>query len=177
MSTITYRPARSTDAERIALLHANSWQENYRGIWQDQFLDHDVIADRLKVWQGKLQHPAPNQFTLLAESAGELVGFVCGYTNYDDHWGTLLDNLHVAKHYKGSGIGKKLIREFALWANENAPASKLYLWVLEENRAARKFYDYLGGVSQEVVLLENPDKSFSPCCRYVWPEARVLISN
>ncbi|MCY7330123.1 MAG: hypothetical protein LH618_16345 [Saprospiraceae bacterium] len=57
MQQIHYRPARSTDAEKIALLHVRSWQENYRGIWQDQFLDNDVIADWLKVWQEKLHNP------------------------------------------------------------------------------------------------------------------------
>lgn len=104
--TITYRVAVPADAERLAMLHAKSWQENYRGIWQDEFLDGAVMEDRLRVWKDRLQHSRPNQHVLIAESAGEMVGFACSYTENDDTWGTLLDNLHVAATCKGQGIGK-----------------------------------------------------------------------
>jgi hypothetical protein len=32
---IDYRPAVSSDAEAVALLHARSWRENYRGAFTD----------------------------------------------------------------------------------------------------------------------------------------------
>lgn len=52
------RMAGPDDAERVALLHADSWRRHYRGAYSDSFLDGDVVADRLSVWSVRLAGPA-----------------------------------------------------------------------------------------------------------------------
>jgi hypothetical protein len=47
---ICYRPANASDATSVAHLHAVSWRRNYRGAYSDDFLDGDVLADRLSIW-------------------------------------------------------------------------------------------------------------------------------
>ncbi len=174
--TITYRTAHLTDAASIALLHTQSWQRHYRGIWKDAFLDGPVIENRLTVWQKRLQTPAENQYVIVAEMEGQMVGFVCVFAEEDVIFGALLDNLHVSSELKGHGIGKELMRRAATWVYERNATSPLYLWVLVKNEAARQFYDRLGGVNQEMIAVANPDGSFSDCYRYVWKDVKRLMS-
>ncbi|MGB3850078.1 MAG: hypothetical protein WA958_08940 [Tunicatimonas sp.] len=58
---ITYRAATLADAEAIAQLHAQSWQQHYRGIMRDDYLDHSVREDRQAVWAERLKSPTVNQ--------------------------------------------------------------------------------------------------------------------
>jgi len=42
--TVGFRPARASDSEAIAALHADSWRRHYRGAYSDAFLDGDVAG-------------------------------------------------------------------------------------------------------------------------------------
>lgn len=172
---MTYREATLEDAAPIAQLHSLSWQQNYRGIWRDEFLDGPVVENRRRIWQKRLRQPVPNQYVVVAMSPKKLCGFACAYACEDPVWGTLLDNLHVHPNQKGQGIGTALIQSVARWAYPKYPEAGLYLWVLTQNTNARKFYDRLGGVNQEAASLENPDGSFSDCYRYVWTDIQTVL--
>ena len=63
---MNYRIATKSDAERIARLHADSWRRTYRGLLQDEFLDGDVVTNRLAVWNDRLGNERTNQFVLIA---------------------------------------------------------------------------------------------------------------
>lgn len=170
-----YRLANEKDAVNIALLHTQSWQHHYRGIWSDAFLDGPVVENRLAVWQKRLLESPENQLVLLAESAGQLVGFVCMYANENPQYGALLDNLHVSGALQGQGIGKELVRRAATWLYARDATAIFYLWVLKRNVAAQGFYDRLGGERVECVAVQNPDGSFTDCYRYVWRDLQRLI--
>ncbi|GAB3707132.1 GNAT family N-acetyltransferase [Spirosoma flavus] len=172
---ITYREATPADAESIAQLHSLSWQQNYRGIWSDEFLDNHVVENRRVVWQQRLSQPKDNQYVIVASDNETICGFACAYAHDNTIWGTLLDNLHVHKQHKGRGIGTELIRRTATWAYREQADSSFYLWVLVKNTSARKFYEGLGAVNQEEVSVKNPDGSFTDCCRYVWPDITTLL--
>jgi hypothetical protein len=45
---IVVRAASAHDLDAIATLHADSWRRHYREAYRDEFLDVDVVADRLK---------------------------------------------------------------------------------------------------------------------------------
>jgi GNAT superfamily N-acetyltransferase len=172
---ITYREATFNDTEPIAQLHSLSWQQNYRGIWHDDFLMNTVFENRRVVWQSRLQQPDSSQYVIVAESDQTICGFACAYVNNDPIWGTLLDNLHVHQERKGQGVGTRLMQLAARWAYHKNPESEFYLWVLAQNSSAQKFYDHMGGTNQELMSLINPDGSFSDCYRYVWPDLKNLL--
>ena len=48
-----YRIATANDIEAIANLHALSWQNSYRGMLSDDYLDNHVLADRIQVGRKK----------------------------------------------------------------------------------------------------------------------------
>ena len=86
----------------MALLHADSWRRHYRGAYADSFLDGDVVANRLAVWSARLASPAGSA-TFLAEDSAGPVGFVHVVFDNDARWGSLVDNLHVARDRQGTG--------------------------------------------------------------------------
>ena len=53
MSTISLVAASAQDLEPIALLHARSWRNTYRGIVPDEFLDQVADSDRRKFWAAR----------------------------------------------------------------------------------------------------------------------------
>ena len=172
---VTYRLATAADFRKIAVLHARSWQENYRGSYSDQFLDHEVHGDRALVWEQRLTSPAANQFTVLAEEDGKLLGFVCAFLDADPIYGTLIDNLHVSAETKGKGIGKELIRKVAAKSVENNPLSTLYLWVLEANVQAYEFYIHFQAEQVETTLADDIGDKAVSVCRMVWEAPATLI--
>jgi ribosomal protein S18 acetylase RimI-like enzyme len=173
-STIEYRPARPTDAEAIASLHARSWRENYRGAFRDAFLDGDLPGERLRVWRERLDHPADNQLVRVALDGANLVGFVCAYGAHDPQWGSLVDNLHVAHAAKRNGIASSLMRQAGAWLASRYPDLGVYLWVLEANTPARRFYERIGAHDDGVSTLETHGGAVVRSCRYTWPRAGLL---
>lgn len=108
MTSLRFRAAGPDDAEKVALLHADSWRRHYRGAYADSFLDGDVAADRRSVWSARLAAPA-NSMTVVAQDDTGLVGFVHVVLDDDDQWGSLIDNLHVTHDRQRTGIGTSLL--------------------------------------------------------------------
>jgi GNAT superfamily N-acetyltransferase len=179
--SVRLRAAGPADAEPVALLHADSWRRHYRGAYADAFLDGDVVADRRAVWSERLAAPA-NSLTLLAEDEARLVGFVHVIFDDDARWGSLVDNLHVAHDRQRTGVGSALLIQAARAAAEHAVSTSMYLWVLEQNTAAQRFYRACGGrvVDRAPVPPPGgvPDRlNGSPSgLRVAWPDVSVLAS-
>jgi ribosomal protein S18 acetylase RimI-like enzyme len=174
---IEYRRAQLSDADAVALLHARSWRENYRGAYSDAFLDGELPAERLRVWHERLSHPEESQFVQLAVDGTDLLGFVCAYGAHDPEWGSRIDNLHVAAAAKRGGIGAALLRRTAAWLDTRHPDLGVYLFVLEMNSPARRFYERLGARNAGVQTIEGHGGAMVRSCRYVWPRAAVLAAG
>ena len=169
-----FREAQRDDAEKIAMLHANSWRQTYRGMMPDDFLDGDVISNRLQVWHDRLAHNRANQFVCLVEDGQNLAGFICVFGNEDSKWGSYIDNMHVVYERKRTGIGTALMKEAADWLKTYYPQNGVYLWVMEANGPARRFYECLGASNVGVVDKQDPAGSSATNCRYVWPNPMTL---
>jgi ribosomal protein S18 acetylase RimI-like enzyme len=173
------RAAGPEDAETVALLHADSWRRHYRGAYADSFLDGDIVADRRAVWSSRLAAPA-NRLTVLAQDDAGPVGFAHVVFDDDDRWGSLVDNLHVAHHRRRTGIGTALLTRAAEAVVERATGRSMYLWVLEQNADAQRFYRALGSTCVENAAVPPPGGvpgrlNGSPrCLRLVWPDASSL---
>lgn len=66
---------------------------------------------------------------------------------------------YVEPFFKGNGIGKELIGQVILEAR-TSKKRKLFLWVIEDNLPARKFYENNGFIaSGETCLIEGTTKT------------------
>ncbi|MFK7907589.1 MAG: N-acetyltransferase family protein [Chitinophagales bacterium] len=165
---VQIRIATVEDVSTIAQLHAKSWQQHYRGILSDDYLNHQVEEERLQVWTKRFEEARPNQHILLAELNGQACGFACVVGNEDPHFGSLLDNIHVSTRLQGQGIGTILLKAAAKWSFENFPDKRFYLLVYQQNGKALQFYQNLGGVIAARSLMDNPDGSKAMVVRVVW---------
>lgn len=137
---VTLSPARPDDLEPIRDLQIASWQDAYRGLLPDGFLDADVPRILGTRWA---KYPGPGWIVTCAREDGRLLGFVT--VDRGKGPGAYVDNLHVARAGRGRGIGRRLMADVAA---QLAPAGvgRLWLTVIRENSAARGFYRAIGGV-------------------------------
>ena len=128
----------ASDVETIARLHATSWQNSYRGILLDSYLDAPIFDERLAVWHQRLDvNPASGDIGFIALSDASPVGFTFACISQEARWGTFLDNLHVTPQARGQGIGKKLVGALTQTLIAQGRGDGIYLWVFEANHRAR----------------------------------------
>lgn len=169
----SFKSAVKNDYRAIAALHAKSWQQNYRGVFSDYFLDNEVLNERLEVWKNRLENPKDNQFIHVVEIEDSFVAFICGYIDDDPKYGTLIDNLHVDSKFIGQRIGERLMIDAARLLNEKDKVS-MYLWVLANNASAIRFYERIGGKPVETVNdFDIGDREITKT-RYHWPNLKVI---
>ena len=66
---------------------------------------------------------------------------------------------YVEPFFKGKGIGKELIQQ-VIFEARMSKKTKIFLWVIEDNLSARKFYENNGFIaSGETCLIEGTTKT------------------
>lgn len=154
------RVAEVGDVDAIAALHADSWRRYYRGAYADAYLDGDLDAERRAVWRARFADRT-GTVTLVAEDAQGLIGFVHVNLDDDPHWGSLVDNLHVTSGRRHGGVGTALHTAAVAAVVEQAAGAHLYLWVLEQNVAAQRFYRSRGGIHAGTVPVGGDPRRLS----------------
>jgi ribosomal protein S18 acetylase RimI-like enzyme len=140
------RPAHADDARDIADVRVRTWQEAYRDILPTEFLNELSVDAGAKRWRELLNAPSPDRWTLVAESAGQVVGFVAAGVPRDEPAQPLSGEIYaiyVLPDCWGQGVGRQLLNhaEQSLMEQGNVQA---VLWVLADNRRARTFYERAG---------------------------------
>ncbi len=89
-----------------------------------------------------------NGFVYLFEDKGNLAGFIIGWMleakeSRKEVLPARIDEIYIAKDYRGQGVGKKLAKEFEKWAKIKG-ANKVKVGSYYDNKAARRLYESLG---------------------------------
>ncbi|MFQ5966242.1 MAG: GNAT family N-acetyltransferase [Acidimicrobiia bacterium] len=160
------RRAAKEDAAAISQVHVRAWQVAYRGFFPDEFLDglSDSVSDRVSWRQGNLGRPADRSATLVvSDTGGQVVGFVDTSPTRDDDLdsaavGEVLA-IYVSPRHWGQGFGKLLLEGAEIQLRKDG-FTEAMLWVLTDNRRARRFYEALGwlhdGATKEDEFGGNP---------------------
>ena len=138
----TLRPARPDDSATILDL--------IRELASYEKLAHEVVATADDL-QHHLFGAHPAGEVILAEVAGETVGFALFFTNFSTFRGcpgVYLEDLFVRPEHRGRGIGKSLIAAVARVAVDRG-AGRMDWAVLSWNTPAIEFYRSLGAVPME----------------------------
>ncbi len=138
------RPATTNDASRIAEILVFTKRLHYRSIFNnDQYSFGEMQV--LPLAQDYLQHPEQLKRIWVYDD-----GFVKGMIFVD---GKEVRELYIDSFFQKQGIGRKLL-EFAI---KNFDVQ--YLWVLEKNVGAIKFYQNCGfQLTKETMPEEGSDE-------------------
>jgi GNAT superfamily N-acetyltransferase len=135
---VSIRQAVPADAEALAHLHLDVWDDAYTGLVPQGILDdrREKVAERVERWQGILEQPRP---IWLAEDGDGLAGFASTGPARDNDMEELLElySLYVRASHWGTGLGYTL---FEIAVGDRAA----YLWVLAGNDRAIRFYERQG---------------------------------
>jgi ribosomal protein S18 acetylase RimI-like enzyme len=175
-SELTYAimPAGPGDAAQLARVHVQSWRETYAGILPQPYLDAMSIPRHARQWRRRLM--STDEVTLAAEGAEGLVGYCSGG---DARWRTPneaeITTLYVLGQAQGAGLGRRLLTDTARVLAARG-AKTLVIWVLQDNLAARAFYERLGG-RLEGRGDEAVGGALTASVSYVWRDLAGLIGQ
>jgi ribosomal protein S18 acetylase RimI-like enzyme len=139
------RRATPDDAAAIGRIHVESWNVAYRGIMPDDVIARTDLAYRTPFWAERIADEDWPVFVI--EEAGACVAFcqMIPSRDADDDPRQVghITSLHVLPHLRGQGHGRALM-DHVLAEFRRRGFTAVSLWVLEENRAARRFYEQYG---------------------------------
>jgi ribosomal protein S18 acetylase RimI-like enzyme len=138
------RPSRQADAQAMAHVYVQTWQDTYLGLVPFGYL-YAMSAGELE--RGFLNETrSKHTLSYIAEDVGEVRGFISGgYARQaDDVYEGEIYALYVLRNYQRQGIGTQLVLALAAAFNRNDIHS-MFVWVLEQN-PCRRFYEKLNGM-------------------------------
>jgi GNAT superfamily N-acetyltransferase len=140
---VTVRPATVADAAAIGRLHVRAWQAAYRGHMPDTYLDGLRAEERAAYWERALRRQDRRGVILVAEQAGEVIGFATAGPSPDPEGAGELFAINLDPDHWGTGAGRVLL-EAAQEELDRMGFAESVLWVLTGNARARRFYERAG---------------------------------
>jgi ribosomal protein S18 acetylase RimI-like enzyme len=137
---VTIRPATSEDLSAIAQVHVEAWQQAYRGLVPQQYLDGLSVDTRENAWIEVFDQGA--SLLLVAEDSGSVIGF-SSYGASREQGASLgtaeLYAIYVAPQYWSTGVGRGLFQRTRQDLVERG-FDRISVWVLAGNERAIRFY-------------------------------------
>lgn len=146
------RPASFKDAAAVATIHVESWQEAYRGLMPQNYLDALNISERQELWEKRLDTPQSDQktFVIEDENKNEVLGFSSFGRSKDFSDLGEIYAIYIAQQWWRHGLGQQLLTASEAALKEDGYREAI-LWVLSNNQRAIHFYQQAGWY---------PDKNF-----------------
>lgn len=141
-------------AAQASYIYAMSWKTGYKGIVPQPYLNGLPLerwADKL----GNNNHEYFREDYLLSDN-GKYVATssICEARDKQyQGWGEIM-SIYVLPEEFRKGYGKVLFSYVFNHLQENG-YSKIYLWVLEENQRARRFYETMGFQANGERIIQN----------------------
>ncbi|MET9800655.1 GNAT family N-acetyltransferase [Streptomyces sp. NPDC006368] len=144
--TVGVRGMAATDCAAVARIRVRGWQFAYQGLVPDAFLSAMSVPEETARRRDHLAAAPAEVVNLVAERAGEVVGWAC-HGPYRDGGAVTADAelyaLYVDPAHLSTGVGRALLLESAARATA-AGYPAMRLWVLKDNSRARRFYEAFG---------------------------------
>lgn len=171
------RKAKVKDAKGIATVVATAWQETYRGIVNDEYLDNltNEIPNMIERYIKKIKEGI-DLFSVL-EVDGKIVGFTSygkakneeKYPSYGEIYA-----LYIIDGYKGFGFGKKLVINAAKELIKLG-YKEMVIGCLVGN-PSNSFYKHLGGIMKDKAIFkragQNLDENY-----YYYDDIKLLVKK
>ncbi|MGA9995338.1 MAG: GNAT family N-acetyltransferase [Pyrinomonadaceae bacterium] len=141
---IIYREATAADSYAVAQVQVHSWQESFKGLVPQSFLDGMSVEQRAEAFLKRAENGFYKMFLAEAQGRG-VVGFMDIGRSRDSQqpYEAELYAIYILKEFQRMGIGRRLFNlgvEAALAVGMNS----MYLIALEVS-PYKSFYEKLGG--------------------------------
>jgi GNAT superfamily N-acetyltransferase len=165
---VRLRDATVEDARGIAGVHVDAWRWAYRDLMPDAVLDGLSVDEREATWRERLSDLRPGAGCLVAEERGRIIGFV-GYGAPEERTETAglgeVYAIYLERSAVGTGVGRELFVE-ATRRLHGQGYTRAFLWVLETNERARRFYERAGWSWDGTTSAHRFDRAELPIVRY-----------
>ena len=162
------RLAELKDLSRVAEINVYGWRNTYRGIIDDNFLFCELSVEKsIERLKEKIntQNSTSKLYVYEDDKDGIIKGMMrtgmCRDSDKPDSFELMA--IYVEKAFERSGVGSKLITHFQKEAKK-AGIHELCIWVFQENRIARSFYEHHGfkpdGKTQVHEALKAPEMRY-----------------
>ncbi|MFH9174229.1 GNAT family N-acetyltransferase [Streptomyces albogriseolus] len=144
---VRIRPMTADDSDEVAAMRVRGWRHAYRGMIPQAYLDAMDVAAEAGKQRARLAAGDGSVVNLVAEAAdGTLAGWAA-YGPYRDGEVRTGDGelyaLYLPPERIGQGVGRALLTEVT-GRCAAAGLPRVFLWVLERNARARRFYEAAG---------------------------------
>ncbi len=138
------RRAEISDASEIARIHVETWRIAYAEIVPSSYLARMSKEGRARSWEHKLSD-ANEEVRVAALADGSIAGWISfgPSRDKDDKETGEVYAIYVDQSHWGQGTGRTLLTDAILHLGRKGYSS-VSLWVLEENRRAKRFYEKAG---------------------------------
>ena len=140
---IVFRSAQLDDVGAVARIFASSWRSAYTGLVPQAEIDRRNEAAR--EGQFRLSLTQPDHGFCLALRDGQPCGvYIIGPSRDEDlsGWGEV-KSFYTLEAVWGTGVAQAMM-DHALTSLTRQGYSRVFLWVLADNRRARRFYEAAG---------------------------------
>lgn len=145
------------DVVRVSEIHVYAWRCAYRGIVSDDFLFNKMLVVKRIQYFERTFHMSGKEDYVYEDGVTKAFLTVGPCRDDDKLHAFELWGLYVDPFMQRQGIGTKMV-DFCLQKAVEKNYSEVYLWVLERNNTARRFYEKQGFVPDGVwKYLENID--------------------
>lgn len=149
------RKKQKTDCEGVQKVITLAWQQTYKGIINDEFLNALSLNENERIEKSINSFDKNNINELVLEIDNKIVGFVKYSESKDKNFPGHgeINALYLLKEYKGKGYGKILFDK-AKQELENMGYFKIIVGCLEENNS-NEFYKHMGGKFQSTRIFSR----------------------
>lgn len=127
------------DRRDISRVYEKSWKYAYKSMIPQDYLDSIPKGN----WAQFVDSPGIDSLVLIKDE--EIIGTssYCSSRFVDmKGWGEII-SIYLLPEHMGKGYGGKLLKAAVAELSQKG-FSRVFLWVLEENRRARQFYETMG---------------------------------
>ena len=137
-------PFQEDHIKDIAIAQQLAWQRAFRGILSNQQLNNLKLEDFIGSWQQIfLKSERTNLVYIQDKIAVGYVSYGPPYSNSEKARMELY-GIYVHPNYWKQNIGRQLMDAALLRIKQVPEVMEVILWVMAENRSARKFYEQMG---------------------------------
>lgn len=123
------------DAKVVGLVHSTAWKQAYENVFPPEYLYSDTPAKRTQEFLESCNNK--DVFYYLLYEAELAVGVVKVMKESD---GYEIVSFYILEEHRGKGFGKQAV----IYLSKLLGGEKVQLWVLEDNKKARRFYENNG---------------------------------